>query len=153
MVVARSANSAFTPKLAVAINAKRLCRIVLPVGAIEAAVENVVGRKLNDGHIEFGRSASSGFCAGSINPIGERWLTFCEIDRSVGGCIHDGVGSKIDQRAFNGFWSSEICLGPRNGLNVDIGRGGSFNQRLRNLTVAARDSYSHDLLKIRRKRV
>ena len=78
MVIARGADSAFTPKLAVAINAKRPCRIVLPVGAIEAAVENVVGRKLNDGYIEFGCSASCGFRPRSVNLTGERGFTLCE---------------------------------------------------------------------------
>ena len=108
MIIVRDGDSTFTRKLAAAINSERIGRISFPVGAIKVAVEDVVRRKLNDGYCEFGCGTGSGFGARLINPVNERWLTLGEIDVSVGGCIHDGVGPQNHQCSFDGFWPRQI---------------------------------------------
>ena len=138
VVAVGGGNGAFAPELAVAINAERVGRIILAIGAIKLAIKHIVGRKLNDGNSEpFGRTRG-GFRAQGIDPVGEIGFAFGAIDRGVGGGVDDGVGRKIDQGALEFRRAHEVNVRARRGVNVDIQRRRAFKQRLRNLTMAAR---------------
>ena len=116
VVAGGGGNGVFALELAVAINAKRICRIVLAIGAVKAAVEHIIGRKLDDGNSEPGRRARGGFRAQGIDPIGEIGFAFGAIDRRVGGGVDDDVGPKIDQGPFDFRRAGEINVRARNGV-------------------------------------
>jgi hypothetical protein len=138
VVAGGGGNGVFALELAAAIDAKRSCRIVLAIGAVKAAVEHIVSRKLNDGNSEPGGRARGGFRAQGIDPIGEIGFAFGAIDRRVGGGIDDDVRLKVDQDPFDFCRACEIDVRARSGVNLDVQRRRPFKQRLRNLTMAAR---------------
>ena len=121
VVVRCRCDSPLAGELARAIGRDRAGRIVLAIGPVERAVEDVVGRELDHGGAERGRGPCRLAGGLAIDAHGKLRLAFSMVHGRIGGCVDDDVWPGRTQGGRDRLWNSEIEVRPaqRDDLHAD----------------------------------
>ena len=95
-------------ELGAAIGGRWAGRVVFAIGAIERAIENVIGRKMQQGRAKLRGRLGDVAGADAIDEHRAFGLAFRLVDLRIGGGVDDGVTAGVAQRRENGVAHAQI---------------------------------------------
>ena len=87
-----------TLELGAAVDTSRPGRIILAVLAILGAIENIIGRKMDDRAIVLGRDCGQRTGTVAVHRIGRGRVALGIVHGCIGRCINDEIGSQVAHR-------------------------------------------------------
>jgi hypothetical protein len=124
-------------QLAAAVGAERGDRIVLPVGRLLAAVEDVVGREVDEGQVARGAGPRNRGRTLLVGGEGRRGLALCLVDGGVGGRVDDQVGLRLCHCRGERGRVAEVGFAPSDRADADVPARGGGQQGAADLAAAA----------------
>ena len=132
-----------TGQLASPVDVHRIDRIAFDVRTIESAVENIVGRQLNDRYFQARSGGGDRLGPAMVDGEGKLGLRFREIHSGERGGVDHEVGLKDRESCRNCLRARKIDIRTRERQDFHSSRASALDQRTRNLSLATCDGDPH----------